>query len=462
MEYKRLVPPYKTKSVERIRLLPVEERIRRLEGAGLNPFLLNSEDVFIDLLTDSGTSAMSDDQWAGIMKGDESYAGSASFLKLATAVKEIMGFDYILPTHQGRGAEHVLDKLLIKEGQIVPGNLHFDTTKAHIENQGGMAVDCTIDEAYDIKSPYPFKGNLDLNKLEHAISNNPKSVAYILITVTCNTGGGHPVSMENIKAVSGIARRHNTLLFFDAARYAENAFFIKTREKEYKETGIRDIIKEMMGFVDGCLMSGKKDALVNIGGFLAIKDKDLYQRLAPICVLMEGFPTYGGMSGRAMEAMAVGLYEGVEEEYLHYRTGQVEYLAIEIERLGIPIMKPPGGHAVYIDAASFLPHIPPNELPGQALTIETYIEGGVRGVEIGTLLAGRDPRSGENLHPRLELFRLAIPRRVYSREHLDYVVECIRHVYQRRNKIRGIKFVYEAPILRHFQSTFTWVKYLNL
>lgn len=458
MDFDKLVPPYKTKSVERIRLLPVEERIRRLEGAGLNPFLLNSEDVFIDLLTDSGTSAMSDDQWAGIMKGDESYAGSASFQKLKTAVKEIMGFDFILPTHQGRGAEHVLDKLLIKEGQIVPGNLHFDTTKAHIENQGGMAVDCTIQEAYDIKSPYPFKGNLDISRLEDMISKDPKRVAYILITVTCNTGGGHPVSMENIKAVSGIARRHNVLLFFDAARYAENAYFIKTSEEIYKDKGIRSIVMEMMSYVDGCLMSGKKDALVNIGGFLALKEKDLYQRLSPICVLMEGFPTYGGMSGRAMEAMAVGLYEGVEEEYLHYRTGQVEYLAGEIDRLGIPIMKPPGGHAVYIDAASFLPHIPPNELPGQALVIETYIEGGVRGVEIGTLLAGRDPISGENLHPRLELFRLAIPRRVYSREHLDYVVECIRRVYQKRNKIRGLKFVYEAPILRHFQSTFTWVQ----
>jgi tryptophanase len=457
MDFDKLVPPYKTKSVEKIRLLPVEERIRRLEGAGLNPFLLNSEDVFIDLLTDSGTSAMSDDQWAGIMKGDESYAGSASFQKLKTAVKEIMGFDYTLPTHQGRGAEHVLDKLLIKEGQIVPGNLHFDTTKAHIENQGGLAVDCTIDEAYDIKSPYPFKGNLDLIKLEQVISKDPRKVAYILITVTCNTGGGHPVSLENIKSVAGIARKHNILLFFDAARYAENAYFIKTREDGYKDKGVRAIIKEMMSYVDGCLMSGKKDALVNIGGFLALKEKAFYQRLSPMCVLMEGFPTYGGMSGRAMEAMAIGLYEGAEEGYLQYRTGQVEYLAKEIERLGVPIMKPSGGHAVYIDAASFLPHIPPNELPGQALVIETYIEGGVRGVEIGTLLAGRDPRSRENLHPRLELFRLAIPRRVYSREHLDYVVECMRHIYQRRNKIRGLKFVYEAPILRHFQSTFAWV-----
>lgn len=457
MDYDKLVPPYKTKSVERIRLLPKDERIRRLEAAGLNPFLLNSEDVFIDLLTDSGTSAMSDDQWAGIMKGDESYAGSASFQKLKTAVREIMGFDYILPTHQGRGAEHVLDKLLIKEGQIVPGNLHFDTTKAHIENRGGRAVDCTIQEAYDIKNPYPFKGNLDLSRLEEIISEDPNKVAYILITITCNTGGGHPVSMENIKGVAEIAKRYKLLLFFDAARYAENAYFIKIREEGYKEKSIRAIVKEMMSYVDGCLMSGKKDALVNIGGFLALKEKDLYQRLSPICVLMEGFPTYGGMSGRAMEAMAVGLYEGVEEEYLHYRTGQVEYLAGEIDRLGIPIMKPPGGHAVYIDAASFLPHIPPNELPGQALCNEVYIEGGVRGVEIGTLLAGRDPVSGENLHPRLELFRLAIPRRVYSREHIDYVIECLGHVYERRHKIKGLKFVYEAPILRHFQSTFRWV-----
>lgn len=456
MHYEKLVPPYKTKSVERIRLLPREERIRRLEGAGLNPFLLNSEDVFIDLLTDSGTSAMSDDQWAGIMKGDESYAGSASFQRLKTAVREIMGFEFLLPTHQGRGAEHVLDKLLISEGQIVPGNLHFDTTKAHIENRGGRAVDCTVQEAYDIKSPHPFKGNLDLLRLEKVISEDPKKVAYILITITCNTGGGHPVAMENIKGVAEITKRYKLLLFFDAARYAENAYFIKAREEGYKDKGVRAIVKEMMGYVDGCLMSGKKDALVNIGGFLAFKERDLYQRSSPICVLMEGFPTYGGMSGRAMEAMAVGLYEGVEEEYLQYRTGQVEYIAIELERLGIPIMKPPGGHAVYIDAASFLPHIPPNELPGQALVIETYIEGGVRGVEIGTLLAGRDTTSGKNIHPKLELFRLAIPRRVYSREHLDYVVECLRHVYERRNKIRGLKFVYEAPILRHFQSTFRW------
>lgn len=457
MDYDRLVPPYKTKSVERIRLLPKDERIRRLEAAGLNPFLLNSEDVFIDLLTDSGTSAMSNDQWAGIMRGDESYAGSASFQKLKTAVKDVMGFDYLLPTHQGRGAEHVLDKLLIKEGQIVPGNLHFDTTKAHIENRGGRAVDCTVEEAYDIKSSYPFKGNIDLSRLEKVISEDPKRVAYILITITCNTGGGHPVSIENIRGVANIAKRYKLLLFFDAARYAENAYFIKQREEGYKEVSIRTIVKEMMDYVDGCLMSGKKDALVNIGGFLALKDKELFQKLSPICVLMEGFPTYGGMSGRAMEAMAVGLYEGAEEEYLKYRTGQVEYLATELDRLGIPIMKPPGGHAVYIDAASFLPHIPSAELPGQALCNEVYIEGGVRGVEIGTLLAGRDPTSGNNIYPKLELFRLAIPRRVYSREHLDYVVECLNRVYQRRNKIRGLKFVYEAPILRHFQSTFAWI-----
>jgi len=451
-------PPFKIKSVESISLISRAEREKRVADNGLNLFLLSSKDVFIDMLTDSGTSAMSDRQWAGIMTGDESYAGSLSFERLSMAVKDIMGFSFTLPAHQGRGAEQVLDRVLIKKGQVVPGNIHFDTTRAHIENVNGRAIDCVIDEAYDPECEHPFKGNLDLDKLENLIMKDVEKVAYILITVTCNNGGGQPVSMENIREVNKIAMKYNLLLFIDAARYAENAYFIKTREYGYKERSINEIVREMMSYVDGCTMSAKKDALVNMGGFIALNDEELYNKLSPVNVLMEGFPTYGGLSGRDMEAMAIGLYEGVDERYLRYRIRQVEYLGSKLDEAGVPLMKPFGGHAIYINGRKVLEHIPCEQFPSVAFGIECYLEGGVRCVEIGTLLAGRDPDTGKNICPALDLMRLAVPRRVYMQEHMDYVVKVVDAVFKRRKNIKGLEFEYESPIMRHFLSRFRWKK----
>ncbi len=447
-------PPFKIKSVEPIRLISRSERENRLKENGFNLFLLSSKDVYIDMLTDSGTSAMSNRQWAGIMLGDESYAGSVSFDHIATTVQEIMGFPYTLPVHQGRGGEHVLNNILVKPGQYVLGNMHFDTTKAHIEYAKGRAVDCVIDEAYDTEIDHPFKGNIDTNKLSELISKGPDRIAYVLITATCNNAGGQPVSMENIRDVHKIAKKHDVLLLMDAARYAENAYFIKKREPGYGNKSIRDIVKEMMSYMDGCIMSAKKDALVNIGGFIALNDKDLYSKLAPVNILMEGFPTYGGLSGRDLEAMAIGLSEGIEERYLDYRIKQVHYLGQLLDDIGIPIMKPFGGHAIYINGKKLLPHIPPENFPSLALCIESYLEGGIRGVEIGTLLAGRDPETGKNVCPKLDLMRLAIPRRVYMQEHLDYVAGVIKTVAKRSEEIQGLEFEYESPILRHFLSRF--------
>ncbi len=451
---KIILPPFKIKAVEEIKFISKKERIRRLEKAGFNIFNLESDDIYIDLLTDSGTGAMSQEQWAAVMRGDESYAGSRSFKRMERAIQDILGFKYVLPTHQGRGAEHVLDRILIKAGQVVPGNTHFDTTKAHIENRKGIAIDCTISETFCPETYHPFKGNLDLKKLEKTLKKYKSKVAYILITITCNTNGGQPVSLENIKKVSKIAEKYKALLFFDGARFAENAYFIQQREKDCQKKSIRKIIREMMNCVDGMLMSAKKDAIVNIGGFIALRDKMLYKKLFPINVLMEGFPTYGGMSGRDMEAIAQGIYEGTEENYLAYRIDQVHYLGEELTKKDIPIIKPVGGHAVYIDAKRFLPHIPQSQFPGQALVCEIYIEGGIRTVEIGAVLAGRDPVNKKNIYPKLELVRLTIPRRVYFKEHMDYVVQVVTEVWKRRNSIKGLKFVYEASVLRHFQSTF--------
>jgi len=447
-------PPYKIKVVEKIRLVPRKEREERIREAGYNLFSLQSKYVYIDLLTDSGTGAMSDNQWAGIMLGDESYAGSTNFKHLEEAVKSIMGFKYVLPTHQGRGAEQVLDKVLVKPGQIVPGNMHFDTTKAHIENAGGRAVNCVIEEAYQPDNDHPFKGNVDISKLEDFINNDPKNISYVLVTATCNSGGGQPVSLENIKQVYEITKKHNIILFMDAARYAENAFFIKEREDGYKNKPVPEIVKEMMSYMDGCTMSAKKDAITNIGGFIALNDKELYNKLAPENVLLEGFVTYGGMSGRDMEALARGLFEGIEEDYLRYRINQVHYLGEKLSDSGIPIMKPLGGHAVFVNGRDFLPHIEQENFPSQTLCVECYIEGGVRGVEVGTLLAGRDPKTGKDVFPKLDLMRLAIPRRVYCREHLDYVCDTVVNIYKRRGEIKGLEFDYESPVLRHFLSTF--------
>ena len=447
-------PPYKIKVIEKISLIPRKEREKRIREVGHNLFFLQSQDIYIDLLTDSGTGAMSDNQWAGIMLGDESYAGSINFKHLEEAVKNIMGFKYVLPTHQGRGAEHVLDKVLVKPGQVVLGNMHFDTTRAHIRNVGGKAVDCAIEEAYQPDIEHPFKGSIDISKLKDFINKDPKKFAYVLITATCNSGGGQPVSLENIRQVHEMTKKNNIPLFMDAARYAENAFFIKERERGYKNKSIAEIVKEMMSYMDGCTMSAKKDAITNTGGFIALNDKKLYNKLAHKTVLFEGFITYGGMSGRDMEALARGLFEGIEEDYLRYRIGQVRYLGENLANAGIPIMRPIGGHAVFIDGKVFLPHIKQENFPSQTLCMECYIEGGVRTIEVGTLLAGRDQKTGKNVYPRLDLVRLAIPRRVYYSEHLDYVCETVVNVYKRREKIKGLEFDYESPLLRHFLSTF--------
>lgn len=449
-----MLPPFKVKSVEPINTNSREYRLKRIKEIGYNPFLLPSTDIIIDLLTDSGTSAMSDRQWAGLMMGDESYAGSINFKHLREAVKDIMGFPYTLPAHQGRGAEKILDRALIKKGQIVPGNMHFDTTKAHIEDAGGRAVDCTIDEIYDPYCTHSFKGNINLKKLEDTVKANPAKVAYILITITCNSGGGQPVSLKNIKAVAKIARKYNKLLIVDAARFAENAYFIKKREPGYTKKTIKQIVREIFAQTDGCTMSAKKDALVNIGGFIGLKNKKLYQQMVPLCVLLEGFPTYGGMNGRDLEAIAIGLYEGTDENYLRYRISQIAYLGEGFKKSGLPVLVPYGGHAVYLDALKFFPHIKREYFPGHTLTIELYIEGGIRAVEIGSVLAGRDPDTGDNIYPKLELVRMAIPRRVYMKEHLDYVIHCVQKVWKRRHQVKGVKFNFESPIMRHFQSTF--------
>lgn len=448
------LPPFKIKSVEPIYTTTRDYRAKRIKQSGYNPFLLPATDITIDLLTDSGTSAMSDRQWAGLMMGDESYAGSSNFKHLKESVQDIMGFPYTLPAHQGRGAEKILDMAMIKKGQIVPGNIHFDTTKAHIEHAGGRAVDCTIDQIYDSQSTHPFKGNINLSKLETAIKHDPANVAYVLITVTCNSGGGQPVALGNIRAAAKIARKYKCPVFIDAARYAENSYFIKQREPGCGNMTVKQIARAIFSVADGCTMSAKKDGLVNIGGFIGLNSKALYQKMVPMGILMEGFPTYGGMNGRDMEALSIGLYEGIDENYLRHRIGQVAYLGEKMQRNGIPVLVPFGGHAVYIDARKFFPNIRREHFPGQALVIEFYIEGGIRVVGIDAVLAGRDPDTGKNIFPELELVRLAIPRRVYMQEHLDYIAECAGKIWQRRKQVRGVRFDFESPILRHFQSTF--------
>lgn len=450
-----MFPPYKTKMVEPIRLLTREERIRKIRKAGYNLFFLNSEDITVDLLTDSGTGAMSENQWAAMMQGDESYAGSTSFRRLQKAVQKILGFPYVIPTHQGRGAEAVFNRALLKDGGIVIGNSPFDTTRAHIENRGGIVIDVTCREAHDPKSMFEFKGNIDIKKFEKAIKRHSQKAAYALLTITCNSVGGQPMSLENIKAVSKITKKYRIPLFYDIARFAENAFFIKERERRYRNRSITDIVLEIMKHADGVLMSAKKDAIANMGGFIALRNETLYQKLAPYAILHEGFLHYGGMSGRDMEATAQGLHEGIDENYLRYQIGQAAYLGNALHELGIPVLRPVGGHAVFIDAGAFLSHILWDKFPGHACAIALYIEGGVRSVEIGSLMLGRDPKTKENRHAPRELLRLAIPRRVYSQEHLDYVIDAFASLATRKQEIRGVKLKYESSILRHFSSTFS-------
>lgn len=458
-ENKLRAEPFRIKMVEPIRMTTREEREKLIADAGYNLFGLRSQDVYIDLLTDSGTGAMSEYQWAGLMLGDESYAGSKNYFHLAETIQDIMGFPYFVPTHQGRAAENLLLSLLVREGQSVPNNMHFDTTKAHVLHKGGKPVNLVIDEAYDATLDHPFKGNMDIAKLREFIEETGvQNIPLIILTVTCNSGGGQPVSMANIRAVSEVAREYGIPFFIDACRFAENAYFIKQREEGYQDKSIKEIVNEMFSYADGCTMSAKKDAIVNIGGFLALRDEKLYQQACSLAVLFEGFPTYGGLAGRDLEAISRGLQEVVSEDYLEYRIGQVAYLGQKLKEAGIPIIEPIGGHAVYLDAKRFMPHIPQSEFPAQALGVELYIEAGVRGVEIGTVLSGRNPETGEHDYPKLELLRLTIPRRVYTNNHMDVVVEGCRRVYQRREQIVGLEFTYEPPILRHFTARFKRVE----
>lgn len=444
--------PFRIKMVEEIYQSTQEQREEWLKKADYNLFNLRSSHVYIDLLTDSGTGAMSDKQWGALMIGDESYAGSRSFEALQRTVENITGFPYLLPTHQGRAAENVLFSVMVKEGDICPGNSHFDTTKGHIEFRKAHAIDCTIDEAFDIEDLHPFKGNIDLEKLETVYKSHPKEqIPFCLITITCNSSGGQPVSLENIKAVKALSDKYEIPVLFDSARFAENAYFIKKREKGQENRTIKEICKEIFSYGDGMTMSSKKDGLVNIGGFIALKNRDIFEKASNFTIIYEGFITYGGMAGRDMSALAAGLDEATEYPYLESRISQVEYLGNKLMEAGVPVQKPIGGHAVFIDALNFLPNIKREEFPAQTLAIELYKEAGIRGVEIGTLLADRDPETRENRYPKLELLRLAIPRRTYTNNHMDYVAAAVINVFERRNEItKGYKITKEPAILRHF------------
>ncbi|MHA6696606.1 tryptophanase [Chryseobacterium sp. A321] len=444
--------PYKMKMVEPITQSTEAQREEWIAKAEFNLFNLESHKVFVDLLTDSGTGAMSDRQWAALMSADESYAGSRSFHDLKDSVTKITGYPYLLPTHQGRAAENVLFSALVKENDVVPGNSHFDTTKGHIEFRKASAIDCTIAEAFITELEHPFKGNIDLEKLEEVYQSYPKSqIPFCLITVTCNTSGGQPVSLENIKAVCTLSEQYEIPVFFDGARFAENAYFIKEREPGQKNKSIKDICLEMFSFGDGMTMSSKKDGLVNIGGFVALRSEDLFKKASTFTIIYEGFITYGGMSGRDMAALAVGLNEATEFEYLESRIAQVRYLGDRLIEMGIPVQKPIGGHAVFVDALKFLPNVPREEFPAQTLGVELYKEAGIRGVEIGAILADRDPQTRENRYPKTEFLRLAIPRRTYTDNHMEYIAIALKNVFERRDSItKGYEITQEAPIMRHF------------
>ncbi len=442
---------WKIKMVEPIRKSTRRERERWLKAANYNVFQLNAEEVYIDLLTDSGTGAMSDRQWAGVMMGDESYAGATSFRNLQKAIEKITGFKYVVPTHQGRAAENVLFSVLVKAGDYIPGNSHFDTTKGHIESRKAFAVDLTVDDAKDTQKEVPFKGNVDIDKLEKFLAEKADKVPFIIVTITNNTAGGQPVSMDNLRRVRQVADKYNKPVVFDSARFAENAYFIKVREKGYENKTIKEICLEMFSLADAMTMSAKKDAVVNMGGFIATRKQDWYDKAKVLGIIYEGYLTYGGMNGRDMNALAIGLDENTEFDNLETRIKQVEYLAAKLDEYGIPYQRPAGGHAIFVDATRVLTHVPKEEFPAQTLTVELYLEAGIRGCEIGYLLADRDPVTRENRFGGLDLLRLAIPRRVYTNNHMDVVAVALKNVFDRRESItRGVKIVWEAEIMRHF------------
>ena len=455
--------PFKIKVVEPIRRTTRAERDRLLNEAGYNLFRIPAESVYVDLLTDSGTSAMSDHQWAGLMLGDESYAGSKNYYHFKETVRSIFGYRHVIPTHQGRMAENLLFSTVVKPGMCVPNNIHFDTTRANIEHQDAQALNAVVKEAYDPHDESPFKGNMDVTRLDEIINGVGRDrIPLVLLTITNNSGGGQPVSMENIRQTRALLNRYRIPLFFDACRFAENCFFIKEREPGYADRSILDIARELFSYGDGCTMSAKKDGLVNIGGFLSLNDDQWAMEITNMLILVEGFPTYGGLAGRDLEAMARGLREVLDEDYLNFRVGQVRYLGELLDKARVPILKPVGGHAVYLNAKEFLPHIPQDEFPAQALAVALYREYGIRGVEIGTVMFGkREAVTGRILHPELEMVRLAIPRRVYTNMQIGYVAESIIDLYRRRESIYGLAMTYEAPMLRHFTARFEELKHTS-
>jgi len=447
--------PWKIKMVERLRMTTREEREKALAEAGLNTFLLKSDDVYIDLLTDSGTSAMSDEQWAGMMLGDEAYAGSRNFYHLEEALRKYYGYKYVVPTHQGRGAEHLISQIAIKKGQYVPGNMYFTTTRLHQELAGGIFVDVILDEAHDPGSLHPFKGNIDLAKLEALIAREgAEKIAYVSLAGTVNMAGGQPVSMENVRELRALCDRHGIKLYLDATRMVENAFFIQEREEGYAKKSIAEILKEFCGFTDGAWMSAKKDNLVNIGGWLAVNDWTLFEELRNLVVVYEGLHTYGGLAGRDMEAMAIGIAESVEDAHIRSRIGQVRYLGELLTDWGIPIVQPVGGHAIFLNAREFYPQLKQVEFPAQTLAAELYLDSGIRSMERGIASAGRDAKTGDHYYPKLELTRLTIPRRVYTQAHMDVVAESVKAVFDARGTTRGLKMIYEPKYLRFFQARF--------
>ena len=456
-EHEMNFEPFKIKMVEPIRVTTRAQRKSFLKKADYNIFFVKAADIMVDLLTDSGTGAMTDRQWGALMMGDESYAGSRSFYRLKDTVNRLFGFPYVLPTHQGRAGEHILMKVLAKPGDLIPGNHHFDTTGAHIDLRGAEGINLVVEEAWDLDDLSPFKGNIDLDKLEKVLKKEKKRIPFVLMTLTCNSVGGQPVSMDNLKATKELCDKYKKPLYIDGARFAENAYFIKTRDKKYADWPVEKIVKKQMSFFDGGTFSLKKDGTVNIGGMLTFRNEEHYQYACALGTLFEGFPTYGGLAGRDMEALAQGLEDVLSEDYLAYRTGQVRRFGEMMMERGIPILKPIGGHAVYVNAGPILSHIPPDNLPGVAFANELYIEGGVRAVEIGTCMAGRDPKTGENRECRLELVRYAGPRRVYTLSHLEWAADCSAEVVKRAKKIQGLNFTYEPPALRHFMSRYKMV-----